>query len=319
MRMQILPDLEGTTGIPEISQLIAMIRKEISAAKTLLRTVLVRKVLTRLELDPSENDTVNDAVESLLSNKELLSIGQGLVSVTPLRAIELSSSRVALLTALPDAQLSTLMGQSVIGGLQRCIEMKSEEIMPALKEVQGRLMSVSEYAGLDNAPVANKQWLNELTRRQRDVMATGYSAEAIEGYRCYKNQKWVLSEDAPNTHSLWRGENQFGKNVFVWSDKSNLLEERGQWLSGSDATRTRIALDNSAGLSHQLSYKVRKGVYYLALDTYIPINEFKALLCYSSANQSVDGITQYVIYPDCWKQLTSMLNKQLGIEFMEVV
>jgi hypothetical protein len=319
MRMHILPDLEETTGIPEISKIIAIIRAEISAAQTLLKTVLVRRVLSRLELDRSEKESVNNAVESLISNKELLSIGQGLVSVTPLRAIELSSSRVALLTALPDTQLSKLMGQTVIGGLQRCIELESDSIIPAMQEVQGRLLSVPDYVGLDNAPAANKQWLNELTRQQCDVMATGYSVETIENYRCYKNQKWVPSDDAPDTHSLWRGESQFGKNVFIWSDKSGLLQDRGQWLSGSDATRTRIAADNDEGLSHKLSYKVKEGVYYLTLDTYLPINEFKALLSYSFSNELVDGKKQYVIYPDCWGHLTSMFNKQLGFEFMEVV
>ncbi len=319
MRMHILPDLEATTGIPEISKITTIIRAEISAAQTLLRTVLVRRVLSRLELDPSEKESVNNAVESLISNKELLSIGQGLVSVTPLRAIELSFSRVALLTALPDEQLSTLVGQPVIGGLQRCIELESESINPVLNETQGRLLTVSDYVGLDNAPAANKQWLNEITRRQRDVMATGYSVETIEAYRCYKNQKWLPSDDAPNTHSLWRGENQFGKTVYVWSDKSGLLQGRGQWLSISDATRTRIAVDNDAGLSHQLSYKVKEGIYYLTLDAYLPINEFKALLSYSSSNGLVNGKKQYVIYPDCWGHLTSMFNKQLGFEFMEVV
>jgi hypothetical protein len=319
MRMILLPDYEETISVPPLSQLIDMIRAEISAAQAIRRTVLVRRVLTRFGLDQTEKDVVNDAVGALFSNRELLPIGQGLLSVTPLRAIDLSPSRVALISALPDEQLSKLFGHPVTGGLQRCLELDSATVKPELLAAGGKLLTVADYADLANAPVADQRWLKELTRRQQDVMSTGFRAEVAQDYRFYQNQKWMPANDAPNLATLWRGEDQNGNSVFVWSDKSDLFQGQGLRISNSDTTRTRFALDNSKGQSHQLSFQVKDGTPHLTINTFLPINEFKALLCYSYANESIDGVTQYAIYSDCWDLFSSLLNKQLGIEFMEVV
>lgn len=313
---KIIPSEKYQADEPSQALLAEMIRAEISAAKSLRRTVLVRRVCTRLQLDKPYREVVNSIIEKLVLQREILAIEQGFIVVTPIRGIKLSPTRTLLLSALPTLRLEVLLNYSVQGVEQRSIECDVNVLEILIAEAGGRCLTVGDYSAINKTTIADQQWLDELKRRQMDVMSKKYSVETVESYRWYQ-QKWLSFSDAGSKPNLWRGEDSSGYAVFVWSDKIDLMDGECLRLTGSDATRTRYALDRVAAHSHHIVYKKIEEGYKLAVDGYLPVNEFKALNCFSYATEVIDKVHYYSIYADCIEILRSILNTQLGIELIE--
>jgi len=296
--------------------IIETVRSEISAAKTIRHTVLVRRVCERLQLKKEKYELISHEIDLLIKRREVLAIGQGLLTITPIRVIELCPTRLIVLSALPTSRLETLLDHNLTGNTQRCIQTDANSLSDTIKEIGGILLSVDDYAAIGQAPVANEQWLNELSRRQNDPISKGYSIEVIESCRWYQ-QTWKSFDDSPDEATLWRTENFYGKSVFIWSAKEDLINGKGLFLLKSDAIRTQYALDKITGHVKKGTYQKIDSDYNLFLDAYLPMNEFKILTCFSYETEEIDGLSCYKIYDDCMERLSELLEQQLGIEFME--
>ena len=308
-----LPELhEDDISIPLIMD---MIRAEISGARSLRRTVLIRRVCTRLQLSETNRELVSKIVNTLVTRKEILAIDQGLIAITPIRAIELSPTRVAVLSSLPSSRLETLLDHSIEGKEQRSIKDSGSSLKNLLEEAGGLLLSVDDYAGVNLSTVANQKWLNEINRRKTDVMSKLKVVESAENYRWYK-KKWLSITDALDEPCLWRGEDSNGFSVFLWSSKKDLIDGQGLSLSGFEATLTQYALDRVAGHSHHMNYCKLNDGYKLSVNKNLPVNVYKALSCFSYRQDYSEKVTHYSIYEDCIEQVTDMLNTQLGIKLV---
>jgi hypothetical protein len=306
--------------IDEISKplIIEMVRAEISAARSLRRTVLIRRVLTRLQLSENSRVIVNSIINALIKRKDILAIDQGLITITPIRAIELGPTRVAILSSLPTSRLEAILNQPIEGDEQRSIKGRVTAFETVLKDAGGLLLSVGEYAGVNQSTVANKEWLDNIKRRKNDVMSKPKVVEAAENYRWYQ-QKWLSFSEAPDEPCLWGGEDRNGYSVFIWSSKKDLIDGQGLYLSKLERTLTQYALDRVEGYRHHMNYCKLDDGYKLSIDKYLPINVFKALSCFSYKQDSSEKVTYYSIYEECIEQVIDMLNTQLSIKLVEAV
>ena len=308
--------IDNQASEPSSDIVFETIRSEISAAKTIRRTVLVRKVCERLQFNKNKCEFIDRDIELLIKRKEVLVVGQGLITITPIRIIELCPTRLIVLSALPTFRLEALIGHTLIGNIQRCVQTDMSLLSDTIKKIGGIFLSVDDYAAIELTPVANEQWLNELSRRQNDPLSNRYSVETLENCHWYQ-QSWKLFEDASGKPTLWRTENSYGKAVFIWSDKSDLINGKGLFLTRSDAIRTQYAIDNMIGSIKKGTYQKVDDGYNLILDAYLPMNEFKLLTCFSYEIEKIDGLNVYHIYDDCMERLAELLKQQLGIELME--
>jgi hypothetical protein len=299
------------------AQIVEVVRAEISAAKTIRKTVLVNRVCTRLQLTADSQQNIKEVIATLITRKEILVIDQGLVSISPIRIILLSPTRVAVLSSLPTSRLEVLLGQPIMGDENRSINVDGNTLKNVVDGAGGLLITVESYAAISSETVADDRWLDQLKKRQLDVMSKGSIIETPESYRWYQKQ-WLSFENALADAGLWRGENINGKSLFIWSTKADLIGGKGLKLTGSDARRTLFALDRVAGHTHKMSYSKIDDGYNISLDSYLPINEYKALSCFSYAQDSNDR-NLYSIYEDCFEKFSELLETQLGIELVEEV
>jgi len=310
MRLEKYPD-EKTMP----AQLVEVVRAEISSAKTIRKTVLVNRVCTRLQLSDDSQQNIKEVIATLITRKEIFAIDQGVVTITPIRIIILSPSRVTVLSSLPTSRLEVLLGQPIMGDENRSINVDGNTLKKVVDGAGGLLITVESYAAISSETVADDRWLDQLKKRQLDVMSKGSIIETPESYRWYQ-KKWLPFESSLADAGLWRGENINGKSLFIWSSKSDLIGGNGLRLTGSDARRTLFALDRVAGNTHKMEYRKIDDGYNISLDSYLPINEYKALSCFSY-EQDCNERTLYSIYEDCFDKFANLLRTQLGIELVE--
>lgn len=226
-----------------------LLREEVSARGTCLRSSLLRRVVARLDgvcaLDPS---LVERGCDALVREGDLLLAPGGEVAATPIRVVA-GAGCLGVFTSLPSVRLSRLLQTEVVpNGFRRGL-VPTAHLAERVREAQGAMLTPERWAGLSRAPRANPELLDELNERLTWT-ATRSWAEEQGGHLDWLGLVALDSEAGwrrpPATARLWRARHPVRRFVNAWTAGATPSAAPFVELTSDEALRARFA--EAAGL-----------------------------------------------------------------------
>jgi hypothetical protein len=256
-----------------------VVREEVHAAGPVPRAWLQERVRRRTGVD---RDEVVATIDELLRAGDMLA-GHGLVGPAPLRGVPLPGGNALLVGTRPTRFLDVAPTDE--------LPRRVASIPPEAVEVP-----LDRWTGLDRAPVADQDLLDELA--ERDVEDDGEDWTQAYGWRDGR----FRPDPAPL--GLWRLRMPGGWFRYVWADAAGRRR-----LTTDEGLRAAFALARQAG-GTSIRLERADGDVLVQLPR-LPRAEYRMVAACASGREGWAWRVPSVQ----WPELSSVLNAQLGLRF----
>lgn len=280
------------------------------------------------EVSPEELRIIIDSLEA----DGDLTIEGGAVRATPIRAIRLDDWTFKFVSSLTTRRLASLFpgDWTCRESMRICHPIEPWNIAGRVAANGGRLFSAEDWAGLDDSPLADEEWLATVEER-----LTGYPhPPESEIYGHKMNWEW-FSPDGPNTESrtesgterrpgwrrgkppdgvrLWRGINIRQYWVYALTRAGSPVDQPWLQLRRDEAHRTIFALARTAGLTVPLSIRQEENLVELTIPPFLPDAEFRYLTVASRLRHSAPHAVRWKFSRSRAPHILEILERRLGL------
>ena len=305
----------------DLAGIADLVRSEVSARSMCQRSSTIRRV-QRLVAPVARIDegAVSEVCDLLEREGDVVVASGGVLFGTPLRAVELGSGELRIVSSLPTKHLSGRMAGiwRVQGTSRSCRFDDAEQARAAVVATEGVVVSPAGWACLDRVPCADHTWLDLLDRRLRAEPEGAGSLERDEplGWRgCVATEggfRWAPAESAKEAR-LWRARNHWGHWLFAWTGEGTPKASPFVWLRGDEGTRSAFAVARDLSSPVEVSLEKRDGVTELALPTWLPIAEYRFLAVSSSSSRTEGRGARWELPHDRLEYVLGVLHERLGL------
>lgn len=305
---------EFTTPEPSEECIADLLRADVSASGSVLRSTAVRRIQMALGGDEEVKERIGSVCERLEVDGDFNASKGGVLNATPLRFIGVGGGRYRVIGSAPERWLRQILPGELKTGLIRELEAGGfGELERAVKGVKGVILSPEAWAGFEFTPEANAEWLEFLNGRLTYEAKTG-QMDPEAGW-----QAFVIHQDAWRwRHSveglgLWRAWMN-GYYRWVWSTPGQDMNAKAIELTQDEGTRTCFALARAAGVAIPAHLESHGEDVRFWIEAWLPRAEYRYLRLLSKDLKRDGSRVEWTFTRENWERVYPSLNTRLGIE-----
>ena len=329
----VFPDIEF--------QIEETIIKEVAAAQIISRSVLIKRVLQKLDsIGGISEDQVRRIIQKTEHEGNISSGSGGMIAYAPLRVVKKSSDSFMFVGSLPISYLSEKLSVSFDSWTGRVLNLSpnsEQDLIPQVDELDGIMVSAETWAGLERTMKAGKQWLDFINEQsfhtaersesyyRHLVNETSWQSYLPESKNVYGYRRWQKKDNIKHLDpSLWRVRYNSRNWVYLWSDIRLIENFQGYPLSYDEAIRTQFSFDKQMNVSQSGKFvsSQNDARWGISLSFRIPKSEYRYISTVADTIENVtnseDEISGFVFnIKERAEKAQSILTDRLGIKWLE--
>ena len=317
-RYSLTKPLDAPESIAEVARDLLMARNRWT------RSSILKAILNIL---PAEKELILEILNSLEKIGDLLIGNRGQLAGTPIRIVTVNNDIALILSGMPTNQIQHLLGVKILyKGLIRWTDSWSEKSFKALDELEGQVITLETWAGLESSPRADSQFLEILERgllTAQQISSLGHifgDDSKIEFYspeihNSVQNFRWNKTLPKEQSLLLIRSKTSFGYWLYAIASKES-IGWKWQSIDRDKARRICYALDRVQEHATQIIRHILPDHVVLKLDNALPFSEYRYLL---SASQSVHTDRfpiRFICSYTTAEKSVNMLTRRLGVTIL---
>lgn len=342
MQIKILPQEELSAKLSahygranpgaDLVTLAEVIRSELLALGTTTRRVLTDRITALLgPVGSVDRDFLLGVIHNMGDLGDLLEGPGGALAPAPLRAVRLEEHHYVLIGTVPTPALQEHLGtRSISLTLPRRVHVEAEafdRFTSGVQVLEGRILSVERWTGLDRTPPAGEDWLSSLEER---LSAQGHEHGAA-GLVTWENlERYAPETKKPVQAFRWRKEGSLpkpslvrarqpgGYRAYAWA-RPGAPDTPGTLLrlSPDEARRTMFSLDAREGAPFTLDVTRHPDGAELCLNGFLPQAEYRYLVGVSERIDAARLPFRYMLPKGLWQKASQRLKERLQVVIEE--
>lgn len=303
------------TGLAEL------VREEVSARGTCLRSSVLRRVVARLDgVVSPEPGLVERACDALVREGDVLLVPGGELAATPIRVVAAGASSVRVFTSLPSVRLARLLDTAVVcAGFRRTLA-AAPHLGERVRALHGVMLTPEQWAGVTRAPAANPEYLGEFCQRLGWTTTRSW-AEERDGPLDWQGLVAVDSEAVwrrpPATARLWRARHPIRRFVNAWTAGGPPSAAPFVELTSDEALRARFAEAAALGAPARVRIFRAESEVLLEVPAWLPRAEYRWLSLIGRPAGDGVGTRRWAVTTSDADTVVRTLRERLGVEINE--
>lgn len=307
------PDSEA--GVAEL------LREEVSARGTCLRSSLLHRVVARLDgVAPLDPGFVEGACDALVREGDLLLGPGGEIAATPIRLVAAGAGAVRVFASLPSVRLARLLDTVVVpDGFRRSL-VGSPHLAERVRSARGAVLTAEQWAGLTRTPAASPEFLDELTERLNWTTTRAWTDERddpLDWQGLSPMDSEAVWRRTPPTARLWRARHPVRRFVSAWTAGESPSTAPYVELTGDEALRARFAEAAGLGAPARVQVVRAETETLFEVPAWLPRAEYRWLSLLGRPAGDGVGTRRWAVAASDADAVMVTLRERLGVEVDE--
>lgn len=314
------------SAVDQPAGIAELIRGEVSARGCSTRTATIRRVCRLVApVSPIGEDSIAEVIDLLEREGDLVLGNHGVLSATPLRAIDLGDGVFRFVCSLSTRRLAVgVKGEWEISGVRRnCRVLSVDKAKEAVGKAGGGVLKPEEWACLSRTPRADRSWLDALDRRLLErpepprSLEKEYSLEWRGLLVSAGGWQWKKIE-AGSTAQLWRARSRWGYWLYAWTSGSgDPSASPFVALRTDDGIRSSFAVASVAAVPLTAYLEKRADESIVTISAWLPLAEYRFLSVSASAFSRDHEASRWALPQSRVASVCGKLSTQLGLVVKE--